>query len=199
MKRAGAVVVIAGGPSLTPAQVDLCRGRARVIAVKEAARLAPWAETLYFCDEYWFNEHKDEVKKFKGTVATLDHPALKAQVPNLVSYRNDGGSGLCEQPDGLRTGSNSGYQAINLAFHMGAKWILLLGLDMKKSPAGRQHWHDRTRPAPPIALYQEVMLPKFATLVEPLARHGVEVVNCSPDSLIDCFRKLPIEEALCLP
>jgi hypothetical protein len=199
LQRAGAVVVIGGGPSLTSAQVEACRGRARVVAVKEAARLAPWADVLYFCDEFWFRENREDVDNFKGQVATLRNEKLRDEIPGLASYRHDGLEGLCEAADGLRVGHNSGYQAINLAFHMGAKRILLLGLDMKKAASGAQHWFQRKRPAPPIALYEEHLLPMFQTLVAPLARHGVEVLNCSPDSAIACFRKLPIEEALCLP
>lgn len=200
--RAGAVVVLGGGSSLTPAQVEACRGRAKVVAVKETVRLAPWADWMYFCDDYWFRENRDDVMNFKGQVATLATEANERQRGEFPAgirlFRHDGLTGLCEAPDGLRVGHNSGYQAINLAFHLGAKFILLLGLDMKNSAGGAQHWFKRKRPAPDIRQYQEIMLPLFETLVEPLARHGVEVVNCSPDSAITCFRRLPIEEALCL-
>lgn len=201
-ERAGAVVVLGGGPSLTPVQVEACRGRARIVAVKETVRLAPWADVMYFCDDFWFRENRDDVMNFKGQVATLATEANEKQrggfPPATRLYRHDGLTGLCEAPDGLRTGHNSGYQAINLAFHLGAKYILLLGLDMKNSASGAQHWFKRKRPAMHISEYQALMLPLFETLVAPLARHGVEVINCSPDSAITCFRKLPIEEDLCL-
>ena len=36
------VAILGGGPSLTPADVDFCRDKARVIAIKEAHRLAPY-------------------------------------------------------------------------------------------------------------------------------------------------------------
>lgn len=193
---AGTVVVLGGGPSLTPEQVEACRGRALVVAVKETVRLAPWADWMYFCDTYWFEENRDDVMNFKGKVATLGNEQLRGEIPGLVCYRHDGLEGLCEAPDGLRTGHNSGYQAINLAFHLGAQRIVLLGIDMKKSAAGAQHWFARKRKAPPIELYQEHMLPIFSTLIAPLTRLGVEVVNCSPDSALACFRKAPLEEAL---
>ena len=196
IEKAGTVVVIGGGPSLTPEQVEMCRGRARVVAVKEAAQLAPWADAMYFCDEHWFRKHENEVKNFKGMKATLAHPALLAEVPGLVSYRNDGELGLCEAPDGLRHGHNSGYQAINFAFHLKARLIVLLGMDMNKKD-GRMHWFDR-KVCQPIEMYQSVMLPCFKTLIEPLAAHGVRVVNATPGSAIDCFPKMALEEALCI-
>lgn len=203
MERAGAVVVLGGGPSLTREQVDYCRGKARVIAIKEAIRLAPWADVMYFADDHWFDGHRDEVLAFTGQVATIgDEPtrfgkeSVIQAMPQLVRYRNDGVDGLCEDPAGLRTGRNAGYQAINLAFHMGAKVIVLLGLDMKAAANGAMHWFKRDHEHS-AKLYQDLMLPHFKTIVAPLARHGVRVVNASPDSAIDCFERGPLAEALC--
>ena len=42
--------ILATGPSLTPAQAEYAKGKARVIAVNDAWRLAPWADILYACD-----------------------------------------------------------------------------------------------------------------------------------------------------
>jgi hypothetical protein len=203
MERAGAVVVVGGGPSLTIEQVEFCKGKAKVIAIKEAAKLAHWADYLYFADDHWFDNHRDDVLSFKGKVATIgDEPSRLGKeraavaLPSLLRFRNDGAHGLCEDPHGLRTGSNSGYQAINLAFHLGAKVIVLLGIDMKAAVSGAMHWFKREREYPPET-YQTLMLPKFQTLVEPLARHGVKVINCSPDSAITCFPKMTLAEALC--
>lgn len=203
MDRAGAVVVLGGGPSLTPADVEYARGRARVIAIKEAVRLAPWADVLYFCDWYWYELNKAVIHAFQGLVATIEdapgQPGNKArlqqQLTSLRVYRNTGSDGLCETPDGLRTGHNSGYQAINLAYHLGAKLIVLLGIDMKAAPNGRMHWFEREHEYK-ASLYQELMLPKFKTLLAPLAAAGVRVVNCSPDSALDCFERVPLREAL---
>jgi hypothetical protein len=46
-------VLVASGPSLCPSDVDRVRGRARVIAVNDGYRLAPWADVLYACDRRW--------------------------------------------------------------------------------------------------------------------------------------------------
>lgn len=177
-----------------------------MIAIKEAVTLAPWADALYFCDWAWLENNRKLVESFGGRVVTIeDAPGqpgnkmrLKAErCPQLEIMRHTGVEGLCEDPDGLRTGHNSGYQAINLAFHMGAERIVLLGIDMKaRDSDGRMHWFDR-RHEYPAELYQELMLPNFQTLLAPLARHGVEVVNASPDSALDCFRRAPLAEALC--
>lgn len=186
-------VIIGGGPSLTPEQVEMCRGH-RVIAVNNAVYLCPWAEALYFCDARWFGWHKDAVLSFSGPVYTLDNRHLTSQIPGLISLRNDGTAGLCDEPDGLRTGRNSGYQAINLAVHRGATRILLLGFDMR-AVGGKVHWHKQHPIATP-ADHLDVMRPLFRTLVEPLKARGVEVLNCTPGSALDVFPKVDLAEAL---
>lgn len=200
MERAGTVVVIGGGPSLTREQVEYTRGRARVIAIKEAARLAPWADAFYCGDGPWMVKHRDEVLAFPGPVhAVAQEPErhrlepVLAFRPDLRIYRNDGKEGLCEDPAGLRTGCNSGYQAINIAFHMLARRIVLLGYDLKGA-AGRMHWFHRAFEHPEDRY--RAWAPLFRTIVAPLARHGVQVINATPGSALDAFPMMPLQEAL---
>lgn len=93
------------------------------------------------------------------------------------------------------TGQNSGYQALNLAVLAGAQRILLLGYDMKFAPDGRQHWFgDHPRLEHPARLTAH--LHNFRRAAKHLARVGVDVINCSPDSALDCFRHEEIESVL---
>ena len=93
------------------------------------------------------------------------------------------------------TGRSSGYQACNLAFHLGVKRILLLGFDMR-AVNGRTHWHEQhQRPTSPKD-YATHMAPPFKRLAEELGARGVEVVNCTPGSAITAFPVMPIEQAL---
>lgn len=64
-------VLIAGGPSLTPEQVELVRGARmadllRVVVVNDAYLLAPWADVHYAGDRRWHAWH----------TAGIDKPAL---------------------------------------------------------------------------------------------------------------------------
>lgn len=185
------VVCIGGGPSLTEADVDACRGRARVIAVNDAYRLAPWADLLYACDGRWWKMHKG-VMSFAGPKF-----ALTAPQPNdwgVLNLRNNGRDGLCLEPDGLCTGRNSGYQAINLAVHLGAKRILLLGYDMKRS-GGKSHWFGEHQRGALTSPYQR-FLEAFTTMQEPLRTLGVEVINCTRSTVLHTFPKMTIDDAL---
>lgn len=195
------VAIIGGGPSLARADVELCRGRARVIACNDAYLLAPWADALMFSDEKWWAWHKDrpELRAFAGIRAALETAGKGIAGVGAHALRNYGpGPGLAEQRDGVRHGWNTGYQAINLAVHMGARRIVLLGFDMKVAADGRQHWHRNHRMLDGPAVYASKMLPCFATLVEPLTRRGIAIVNATRDTALTVFPRLPIDKALAL-
>ncbi len=193
------VACLGGGPSLTAHQAGLCRGRARVIAINDAYRLAPWADLLYFCDHRWWNWHRGAAayESFAGLRVTLD-ARVAVEAPDVKYVHNAGREGLSVEPGHLMTGRNGGYQAINLAVQLGAKRILLLGYDMR-AVDGRTHWFGdhptETRPS----VYEGAMLPMFETLVAPLATSGVEVVNCTPGSALATFPTSDLTDALSCP
>jgi hypothetical protein len=181
---------VASGPSLTPADVDYCRGKVDLaIAINTSYQMVPWATALYAADAHWWGWHKG-AKDFGGLRYSLSPDAAKYGVSIL---RNTGQGGLEMSPDGLKTGRNSGYQAVNLAVHFGAKRIILLGYDLQPSKQ-REHWHPdhpHSRPSPYSAFRDA-----FKLLVGPLASLGVEVVNCTPATALTCFPRRPLREAL---
>lgn len=180
-----ATVVVAGtGPSLTAADLAYCRDRARVIVVNNAWTLAPWADVLYAADDkFW--RWQNGVPQFQGLKYTID-PCRKVW-PGLQVVKNTGHTGLERASTGVRTGYNSGYQAINLAVHFGASRIVLLGFDMHGSHFFGSH-PDGSRP--PFAM----CLQAFTTLVEPLREAGVEILNCTPGSKITAFPSARLED-----
>src|SRR5262245_31665990 len=131
------IVCIGGGPSLTAEDVAFVQGKARVIAVNDAHRLAPWADVLYGCDSRWWDWNRG-VPDFSGLKYSLQKASLKWRGVQVLQIT--GPFGLERKPNGLKTGRNGGYQAINLAFHLGAKRILLLGYDMQYSSSAKTHW-----------------------------------------------------------
>ena len=203
------VAILGGGPSLDQAQVDACRGRCRAIAVNTAYQLAPWADILYFSDEVWWCWHHGGVDNqgvshkrdaryhaFAGRKVALSNAGTFHREPAVRVLQNyDARPGLCEIRDGVYTGRSSGYQAINLAAHLGVVRILLLGFDMR-AVAGRTHWHQGHKRATAPCDLENVMLPWFQTLIEPCRKRGIEIVNCTPGSAITCFKKAPLETAL---
>jgi hypothetical protein len=94
-------------------------------------------------------------------------------------------------------GGNSGFQCLNLAAQFGAKRILLVGYDMRVDLG--EHWHPRHYP-PLSNPHPNDNLPRWRAAIdgaaEFFAQAGIEIVNCSPVSLLKAYPKMTIGEAL---
>lgn len=94
---------------------------------------------------------------------------------------------------------NSGYQALGLAYWLGARFVTLLGYDFCVGKAGARHWH----PDHPKGLAQgtpsryPVWARLMGTLAADLKTEGVEVVNASRQTALRCFPRRELAEALC--
>jgi hypothetical protein len=182
------IACLATGPSLTQADVDYVRGKVDVvIAVNDAYTLAPWADVFYAADGKWWGWHYKAVKQLSGLKYSID--ARSGQYPGVQVLRNLGEDGLSDDPTGVRTGKNSGYQAVNLAVLFGANRIILLGYDMQ---GGHFFGKHPDKSGPPFLLLHR----KWPTIVEPLKQAGVTVVNCTRTTAVRVFPRLPLEAAL---
>lgn len=186
------IVCIGGGPSLTGEDVNACKGRVPVVVINNGYQLAPWADVLYAADRKWIDWHNG-VPGFTGPKYSITS-ADPTTRPDWTVLENTGVLGLEPAPTGLRTGYNGGYQAINLAMHIGASRILLLGYDLGIGVDGRTHWHGDHPDRQPAPFY--AMLDAFPTLVEPLRAAGVTVVNCSRRTALACFPCAALEDEL---
>lgn len=185
------VAILASGPSLCAEDVDYCRGKARLLAVKDAIKLAPDADCLYGYDATFWMLHRG-FPQFAKPKYTIE-PAAVRYGPQLL--RNTGQTGLDLDPSSLRHGNNSTYQAINLAVHYGVRLIVVLGLDMDQPPHGPKYFYGDRGPSQPRSDFPKQRL-LFATLLEPLAALGVRIVNCSRRTALECFDRLPLREVL---
>jgi hypothetical protein len=188
------IVCIGSGPSLTREDVEYCHGKAHVIAIKNVIELAPWADVLYGAGKdaggmTWWRREGPKLK-FQGLRYTLDPAASQwASVLNIVGH-----DGLSNDPSGLCPGGNSGYQAINLAVHLGAKRIVLLGYDMKASENGRDHYfgyHPHRQQLP-----YRLFLKRFHAIEKPLKVLGITVLNASRSTALGVFPRCSLKEAL---
>lgn len=192
-------VVAATGFSLTQCDLMYCRGRAKVAVVNTTLQMAPWADLLYFADQRWFDHYKADVLAFKGLKVSIQnaHP-VTATDPDVKILKNKGDHpGLYREPDGLHTGRNSGYQAINVLAHLGVGKIVLLGFDCRADDRAR-HWWGKEYPwrSSGPQIYKETFLPRYRTLIDPLKNLGIDVVNATPGSAIDWWPMMPIQEVL---
>ena len=116
--------------------------------------------------------------------------------------------GLSEDPGVISHGHGSGFSLLSMAHRAGADRIVLLGYDLKYAPdydgkagyIGSQprhffgeypekmvHW--------PSAQVQRGVHIELVELYRAVKEQGlVEIINCTPDSAIDCFERMHIEE-----
>lgn len=93
-------------------------------------------------------------------------------------------------------GGNSAFQALNLAIQFGVNRVLLVGVDMRLDRG--VHWHGRhgvglNNPREEnITKWRRV----FDTVAEPIAKLGVEVINCSLVSTLTAYPIVDFSEAL---
>lgn len=160
------------------------------IAISDTYRLAPWAEMLYSCDAKWWLHHA-EALRFEGLKVTQD---ASLPFPQVFHIQSSGGAGFDENPARIRTGANSGYQALHIAVHAGASKVLMFGLDMHGDHFFGRH-PEPLRNADP-GVYARAFIPRFNELAPILEGKGVEVINCTPGSALTCFPIMDPYEAL---
>lgn len=201
--------VLGGGPSLTPAAAESVRGRCRVIAVNSSgidtvdasgrrhAAVAPWADILYAADQKWWAENRAAAEVFAGVKATIARNGYPDFTPEILGVRVlgwGGPSGFDDRVDFLRTGWNSGYQAMHLAAHLGVRRVLLLGFDMHAKHG--EHWHGDHHWRPGYESRYPLFIQSFEDGAPHFAERGVEILNCTPGSALTCFPMASVEEGL---
>lgn len=191
---------LASGPSQNQADIDAVRGRGTVVAINNQLLAAPWADIFYSCDSSWFEHYTNIAKEpkmaraymaFRGEKFSID-PKSAAYGATVLKKESGGGLGA----HAIRTGHNSGYQVLNLAAHRGAKTVVLLGYDMGYGPGGSRHNHG-DHPKGLGNFGQPAMcVAAFPALARDLAAAGVNVVNCSRETALRCFKRMPLSQLL---
>lgn len=198
----GTTVIVAGsGPSLTPEVAELCDASgAACVAVSDAHRLMPWADVLYSCDAAWWNLY-DGMLDFRGERWSSHSEgkddklrcALRWHLQLVAGIERPGFSG---NPALIHYGQNSGYQAINLALHMGATRVLLVGYNMK-NVGQRNHFFGRhpshLRNSDPTVFIKHY---DRAAKLLPHSHPQVRIINCTENSALKCWPYVPLAQAL---
>lgn len=168
-----------------------------VIGVNMAFKIGPWLDMVFFGDRSFFMKNQKELALFPGLRVTSvgavkDHYWIKHLVKDKAHS-----VGITRNPRRISWGSNSGSAAISVAAHTGAKRIILLGFDMIDSGQG-QWWHglykQRTMAAGQGVFKRHLRC--FPAIAKDAKELGIEILNASPKSAIECFRKVNVKELL---
>lgn len=153
----------------------------RVMAVSDAIYPCWFADVCYSCDARWWRHHQG-LPGFPGIRIGLEDVKQHAGVGIL---RNSGTQGFDPDPGALRSGGNSGYQALHLAAHFGISKAILVGYDLKGD-----RWFGN-HPSKIASVDQALRFPdriaEFADLGRELAKIGIVVKRASMNSALTTF------------
>lgn len=175
----------------------------RVIGVNTSFMIGTWIDMLFFGDRGFYLPREKQILNFPRPRISCHEAFLKHPVIKYVAKDNNHSKGLTTKPDHISWNTNSGTAAINLAMHLGARRIILLGFDMDMVD-GNKHWHNeyKNNHKPPRnrSPKQDVVfgrhLSNFPFVAKDAQRLGLEIINASLNSKIPQFPKVSLKEIL---
>lgn len=185
---------MASGPSMRADDAAYCRGKAMTITVNSTWRLAPWADVHYSSDHDWWALELEAMRAACAGQFWTGYPDGVADDVNVMPY-DKRARGFSRVRGRIAWGGNSGYCAIGLAVQFGARRIVLLGYDQQDD--GRGHWHGQHPESVRKAFNWPMWHQRFAEMASDARRDGIEIVNCSRETGLRCFRRERLEDVLC--
>ncbi len=192
------VYILGGGPSLLLSPLHLIENK-RVLGVNDAFKLGAWVDACYFGDCKWWDWNKDEFKRYSGLRMTSCQRLY--HIPFVKTWKRGKPQGVEEDSGYISWNGNSGLSAINVAYHLGAKKIVLLGFDMTYELVNgdkKCNWHTNHKSNSTPNIYKNVYIPCIPAIVEDLKRLEVDIVNASVRTEISpkLIQRLPLEECV---
>lgn len=178
--------IVGGGPSLKSEATREAMAKAAQdypdvvwIAVNNSYEIAPWADILHFADAAWWEWNHRAVKKVWKKIVTTATSEVKPPCndPMLRRFWRDRNQFTTDKQK--LHGFDSGTQAVNLAFHLGASKIVLWGIDMCVPAGETPQWHTKHRRATRVENYLTKFAPTLAESVRRLGELGVPVVRAT--------------------
>ncbi len=193
------VFIIGGGPSLKEIDISLLDQKL-TIRINVAYKIIKNPTALYWCDESWAASAYDDINKIECFKFTGKHSAdgfIKDNIKSIggaTVLKRTGDFGIDPNIDHVR-GNNSGAHVINLLANMAVSDIILLGFDGKILD-NKSHWHSGYGLPMSNYIYSDMFIPSICSMAVPLKNMGINVVNLSKRSAIDCFNKYDVAEYL---
>lgn len=193
------IVLIGGGPSAKNVDFAAIKPYATIVGCNDAAVHAP-VDIIFSVDGRWMKNRIDFWTQFPGQKIFSRHHFTKWVKPpwpcdievTLIPTELEG-QGFCNAP--VVRASNSGFAALNWAYHKRPKNIFLFGYDANSTFGEywypRYEWrNDKTNSA---ARYQR-WADEHILAAKVFRYHGIKVYNVSETSSINCYRRTTYEQ-----
>lgn len=176
-----------------------------IIGINVAYQIGDWIDIIFCGDRGFVLKHQKAMKEFPGMIVSCNSVAAKINGFKYVPKDGNHAKGITPNPYKVSWNLNSGAASISLAAHLGAKRIILLGFDMRLGGETRyQHFHDAYKRGPVLSEDQKRKrglpfkrhLEGFPAIKRDADKLGIEIINTSLNSRIECFKKVDIKELL---
>jgi len=211
-KRGDNVFIVGGGPSVLQYLPDYSiLFNQDVIAVNNSYRIFPNAILCHFADKIWYGWHTDPKfgynihENFHNPVTTADYNNNSVHwkpYKHIAAVFKRAGANGSNVKIGLAKenyevgGNNGGQHAINIAYHIGYKNVILLGFDLRQD-LHSTHWHnEHHRPVNKLN-YSHTIIPSFEQLGKDVDEiDDFNVINTNYESALKCFPYGKLEDYL---
>lgn len=186
------IVLCATGPSLTDEVVETIRefkDKVVVFGINDSYRIIDFLDEFYACDTRWWNYWGEHFRETYPTLSAWTQCAESAKKFNLQHSPGQHKKGLSTSPELIHFGKNSGYQALNIAYLMGGKPLILTGYNMKIAQHSHffgEHPEGLNRRSPYLSFIQE-----YRTVQPEIAEN---IINCTTDSALTVFKQANLRE-----
>jgi hypothetical protein len=198
------VFIIGGGPSVGELILDNPKklsGR-NIIVTNNAYKIYPDAQLCHFADNVWWKWHQKPEHNIKttfhGVITTCTNQRHLYANDNRVKIYKPAGDkdGLSLDP-GMLCGTNSGHQAINLAYHLGYNEVVLIGFDCNER-AAKTHFHHEHERITRTTRFKDIFIPGFEKIQNRVDNEGLsfKIFNVYEKSAIRCFEFSELERFL---
>lgn len=203
------IIIVCSGSSLSKFNMNLLDGLGHIICVNNSYTGVPHFDSWFTLDPWGLAGDQLPKKGNAKLYAAVPQdfgtfhakiPQHRIQAPTKVTYLNRLMShnnpsvssetayrlGLSEDSGCINTG-NSGFGALNLAYHMKPKKILILGMD-----GDIGYYYSQTQKNRALKFLPQMM----QSTVKQLQDKNIKVINGSLHSTITCFDRYSPEEAI---
>jgi hypothetical protein len=182
------VFILGGGPSLNDVDFGLIKDQ-KIIGINNAYQLGDWVDVCYFGDTRWYSWHSEKLSDFGGLIVHSSNVNSR-HVKRLLRGKS---MGIDTRKKYVAWNYNSGGSAINLAYHLGARRIVLLGYDMRRvdDQANWHQGHPNAKKNP-----YERFLRCFPEIKKDADELGVEILNATPDSELKVFPIVKLKDII---
>jgi len=191
-----AIVCIGAGPSLKKEDVAACEiAGFSLMVVNSSFQFACYPEYHYAADTRWWQRNY-AFTQMSSRKFSIQHNSRDQGHPGIRQMERGRTEDFSDSWPTLATGKNSGFQAINLAYLLGFRCVVLLGYDLGFGSNGEKHCHPDHPDYNPLDVTIAEWIRIFDKAAPIMQGLGLSVINATRNTTLECFPQVQLEELL---